>query len=45
MERKAIGEGTAPKTPPVVEIDRENEKKDIDVLDIEIPILTPRIYL
>jgi type III restriction enzyme len=28
----------------VVEIDRENEKKDIDALDIEIPVLTPRIY-
>ena len=44
LERKAMGEGTAPKTPLVVEIDRENEKKDIDALDIEIPVLTPRIY-
>jgi len=44
LERKAMGEGTAPKTPLVVEIDRENEKKDIDVLDIEIPVLTPRVY-
>ena len=39
-----MGEGTQPKTPLVVEIDRENEKKDLDALDIEIPILTPRIY-
>jgi len=44
LEHKAMGEGTAPKTPLVVEIDRENEKKDIDALDIEIPVLTPRVY-
>ncbi|MBW1737834.1 MAG: DEAD/DEAH box helicase family protein, partial [Deltaproteobacteria bacterium] len=44
LERKAMGEGTAPKTPLVVEIDRDNEKKDIDELDIEIPVLTPRVY-
>ncbi|MEP0322395.1 DEAD/DEAH box helicase family protein [Bauldia litoralis] len=44
LERKAMGEGTKPKTPLVVEIDNENEKKDIDALDIEIPVMTPRIY-
>ena len=44
LERKPMGEGTQAKTPLVVEIDRENEKKDIDALDIEIPVLTPRIY-
>ena len=44
LERKAMGEGTAPKTPLVVEIDIGNEKKDIDALDIEIPVLTPRVY-
>lgn len=44
LERKAMGEGTKPKTPLVVEIDKENEKKDIEALDIEIPVLTPRIY-
>jgi len=44
LERKAMGEGTKPKTPLVVEIDNENEKKDIEALDIEIPVLTPRIY-
>ncbi len=44
LERKAMGAGTAPKTPLVVEIDHENDKKDIDALDIEIPVLTPRIY-
>ncbi len=44
LERKAMGEGTRPKTPLVVEVDNGNEKKDIEALDIEIPILTPRIY-
>ena len=44
LERTAMGEGTKPKTPLVVEIDHENEKKDIEALDIEIPVLTPRIY-
>ena len=44
LERKPMGEGTHPKTPLVVEIDRENEKKDLDALDIEIPVLTPRVY-
>lgn len=44
LERKPMGEGTRPKTPLIVEVDTENEKKDIDALDIEIPVLTPRIY-
>ncbi len=44
LERKAMGEGTKPKAPLVVEVDNENEKKDLDALDIEIPVLTPRIY-
>lgn len=44
LERKPMGEGTAPKTPLVVEVDNENEKKDLDALDIEIPVLTPRVY-
>lgn len=44
LERSQMGEGTAPKTPLVVEVDKENTKKDIDKLDIQIPVLTPRIY-
>jgi len=44
LERKAMGEGTKPKTPLVIEVDNSNEKKDIDQLDIEIPVLTPRVY-
>ena len=44
LEHKKMGEGTEPKAPLIVEIDRENLKKDIEKLDIEIPVLTPRIY-
>ncbi len=44
FERKAMGEGTEPKAPVVIEVDKENEKKDLEVLDIEIPVLSPRIY-
>jgi type III restriction enzyme len=44
LERKAMGEGTKPKTPIIVEVDNENSNKDIKKLDIEIPVLTPRIY-
>jgi len=44
LERKPMGEGTRAKTPLVVEVDNENVKKDLDALDIEIPVLTPRIY-
>ena len=44
LERKPMGEGTRPKTPLVVEVDKENEKKDLEVLDIEVPVLSPRVY-
>jgi type III restriction enzyme len=44
FERKAMGEGTKPKTPLIVEVDNENTKKDLDRLDIQLPVLTPRIF-
>jgi len=44
LERRPMGPNTQPNAPLVVEIDNENVKKDIDKLDIEIPLLTPRIY-
>lgn len=44
LERRQMGEGSGPKTPLVVEVDKENRKKNIDELDIDIPVLTPRIY-
>jgi type III restriction enzyme len=42
LKRVSMGEGTAPKAPMIVEVDKENVKKDIDSLDIEIPVLTAR---
>ena len=41
LERKEMGVGTKPQAPLVIEVDTE---KDLEKLDIEIPILTPRIY-
>jgi type III restriction enzyme len=37
-----MGKGTAAKVPMIVEIDNENEKKDIEKLDIQVPVLTAR---
>ncbi len=44
LETTSMGAGTTPKAPLLIEVDRENVKKDIEKLDIEIPVLTPRIY-
>ena len=44
LERKPMGTGTAPKTPLVVEVDHQNRDKDIDALDIELPVLSARTY-
>lgn len=44
LERKEMGGGSKPKAPLIVEIDRENAAKDIGKLDIEIPVLSPRVY-
>jgi len=44
LEKKAMGAGTKPKTPLVIEVDNENVNKDLDELEIEIPELTPRIH-
>ena len=44
IERIAMGAGTQAKSPVVIEVEEENDKKDIAALDIELPILTPRIY-
>ena len=41
LERAAMGEGSQAKAPIVVEVDDE---KDIEALDIELPVLTPRAY-
>lgn len=43
LDRKEMWGGSKPKTPIVIEIDNENVKKDLEALDIELPVLTPRI--
>lgn len=43
LEQKLMGAGTKPISPMVIEIDKENTKKDIEKLDIEIPSMTARI--
>ncbi len=44
LERRAMGEDTKPKAPLIVEVDKEDTKKNIEKLDIQIPVLSPRIY-
>jgi len=44
IDRKKMGEGTKPKAPLVIEVDNENTKKDVQNLDIVIPVLSPRTY-
>ncbi len=43
LEYREMGENTDAISPKVVQVDNENTKKDIEKLDIEIPILTPRL--
>ncbi|MFA6136438.1 MAG: DEAD/DEAH box helicase family protein [Candidatus Paceibacterota bacterium] len=43
LEQKAMGEGQKPVAPMVIEVDKDNPGKDITKLDIEIPVMTPRI--
>jgi type III restriction enzyme len=43
LETKAMGSGAKPIAPMVIEVDRDNPKKDIEKLDIEIPVMSPRI--
>ena len=44
LERQPMGGGTKPKTSLVVEVEKENDDKNIGALDIDIPILTRRVY-
>ena len=43
LEKRLMGSGSKPISPMVIEVDKENEKKDIEKLDIEIPVMTARI--
>ena len=44
LEYKAMNKDSEPIAPKVVEIDMENKKKDLDKLDISIPIMSPRLH-
>lgn len=44
LERVEMGEGAGPNSTLVIEVERDNPSKDIAALDIELPILAPRIY-
>jgi len=44
LEAAAMGTGTPPKAPMVVEIDKEDKTKDLEKLEIEIPVLSARIH-
>jgi type III restriction enzyme len=44
LEYEPMGGRSRPKSPIVVEVDREDKAKDIDKLDIELPQLAPRIH-
>ena len=41
---RPMGETGKSRNPIIVEIDSDNEKKDLDKLDIPIPVLSPRIH-
>lgn len=43
LEYAKMGSNGRPNTPPVITVDEEDKTKDIDALNIEIPILTPRM--
>ena len=44
FEYSPMGKGTQGKSPIIVEVDEENEKKDLEQLDIPLPVLSPRVY-
>ncbi len=43
LEKRLMGSGSKPISPMVIEVDKENTKKDIEKLDIEIPVMTARM--
>lgn len=43
LEQKAMGAGSKSIAPTVIEVDKENPHKDIEKLDIEVPVMSPRI--
>ena len=43
LERRSMGEGTPAIAPLIIEVDENNIEKDIDKLDIKIPLLSPNL--
>ena len=43
LEHVPMGEGSKPPQPVVVEVDTDDSDKDIERLDIQLPVLTPRV--
>jgi len=43
IEYAPMGSGTPGKNPLIIEVDKENKKKDIEALDITLPVLKARI--
>lgn len=43
LEKRLMGTGAKPISPMVVEVEKESTTKDIEKLDIEIPVMSPRI--
>lgn len=43
LEKRRMDRNGSPITPTVIEIDHQNAKKNLESLDIELPVLTPRI--
>lgn len=44
LEHKRMDTDSKPNTPLIVEVDQQNTTKDIEKLDIQVPLLTARIY-
>lgn len=44
LETRRMDRDSQAIAPVIVEVDRQNAKKDIEALDIEIPVLSPRIF-
>ena len=44
LERRAMGEGVDSKTPLIIEVGDDKSPEELDRFDIELPVLTPRLY-
>jgi type III restriction enzyme len=44
LEYRKMGQGSIAVAPKIVQIDNDNKKKDLDRLDISIPLMTPRLH-